>query len=555
MVNYQDFRTIGFSVEKTIQDYGEKYGFKEKSLGFSWMILDTIFHLQEDEIDEALVDTSYLKKRSRDSKDDCGIDALIINEEEKSVKLLNFKYCEEIKNADNHFPSGELTKTLNFLYNLLNRSTETLEINQSLKDKCEEIFSFQDQGVRFKFELYFVRNGFQGFQEAQEKNFRENLKNMGIYDDVAIKLLLVKDIVHEIINDRSEINARVKSISKNFFEKSEGGNRALVFEIYAKDAIRIVSDDEVLRENVGAEVIDIRNAKIDERAFDDNVRIYLRQATSINKEIKNTAIDVDESANFFFYNNGLTITCDSIDYQGQKDVLITLKNIQVVNGGQTIHALKEAWKESENVENISLLCRIYQTNKADLKAKIARFTNSQNPVKSRDIRSLDDIQIKLEKQFEAEGYFYERKKNQYKEKVKDKRLDSEKIGQILYAYLGEPAKAKNKKSLIFGSEYEKIFNDHTDAKDILKKYKLYLLVEKKKLELEKELPFLKYATYYILYCYALLEKQEKNYVDREEEFYQQICERLKTIVEEQNLPLSLLFKGEILKKYLSTFGF
>lgn len=85
---------------------------------------------------------------------------------------------------------------------------------------------------------------------------------------------------------------------------------------------------------------------------------------------------------------------------------------------------------------------------------------------------------KLE-EFKLLGYHYERKKNQYKDQPKEKRLDSEKIGQLLFAYNGKPAEAKNKKSLIFDSEYSNIFNSEIDAKDILKKYNLYLLKIKK----------------------------------------------------------------------------
>ncbi|WP_081495226.1 AIPR family protein [Helicobacter cinaedi] len=127
----------------------------------------------------------------------------------------------------------------------------------------------------------------------------------------------------------------------------------------------------------------------------------------------------------------MTIICDNIQYQGKKDVSIILKNIQIVNGGQTIHSLKEVLSQNDNIENVSVLYKIYQTNSKRLKAKISEFTNNQNPVKWRDIRSIDELQIKLENEFRILGYYYERKKNQYKNYPKKKRIDSEKIGQVL----------------------------------------------------------------------------------------------------------------------------
>ncbi|HAC62081.1 MAG TPA: hypothetical protein DCF68_00740 [Cyanothece sp. UBA12306] len=62
---------------------------------------------------------------------------------------------------------------------------------------------------------------------------------------------------------------------------------------------------------------------------------------------------------------------------------------------------------------MELLCRIYETQDLELSTKIAEYTNSQNPVKSRDVRSVDYIQQKLEKELLVKGYFYERKRNQY----------------------------------------------------------------------------------------------------------------------------------------------
>lgn len=459
----------------------------------------------------------------------------------------------------NIFPQTNSIRFWFFLDNLFNKEV-SCEINQTLKEKCQEIFDIQEIN-RLHFNIFYISNHFQGLQRNKLEEFKHNLESRKISKDISIYCLQVDELTEKIINTDSLINAKVKSISSNFFEKSESGNRALIMELYAKDIIRIVSNDEDLRDDIQASLEKIKESEIDERAFNDNVRIYLHQRTNVNKAIKSTAIDEIESSNFFFYNNGITITCDLIDYQGKKDVTITLNNIQIVNGGQTIHSLKEALNESDNIENISILCKIYQTNNKDLKAKIAEFTNNQNPVKGRDIRSIDEVQIKLEKEFKLLGYHYERKKNQYKDQPKEKRLDSEKIGQVLFAYNGKPAEAKNKKSLIFDSEYSNIFNSEIDAKDILKKYNLYLFIENKKRESEEKYSFLKYATYYILYFYSILIKQKKYDIEQDKEhIYQESLEKIKYIVDKEKEKQGekflehVLFKGNIPKGYLSELG-
>ena len=195
--------------------------------------------------------------------------------------------------------------------------------------------------------------------------------------------------------------------------------------------------------------------------------------------------------------------------------------MQVVNGSQTIHALFEAFKDdSTKFESIDLLCRIYETRNEDLSTNIAEYTNSQNPVKSRDIRSNDYIQKKLEKELEVLGYFYERKKAQHSRKPKDKRLDAEKVGQALLAFYNlMPAEAKDKKRIIFAEKYDDIFSDSTTAEAVLLAVDIFNYVEEKKSEQKKkilnnlntseeDISYILHSTYYIIYMMSVLAERE-----------------------------------------------
>jgi len=562
--SFQDYTLIESYVNKYLQDYGRKYKFTEPSMAFLFFVLERIFNLQEDESYTSITDTNFITRQNdykkTDFPHDKGIDSIIIDEEEKTVHLLNFKYYksgfEKIKNKQ--FESSEIPKIKDILKDIFERTIPE-NANPILQERIKEIFLLQDKNIRFTFKVHFVSNLYKGFTEDEERVFKNSLYD-DYKSDVEINYILVPQISEKLTEKKETINGRFRVEGKNFFEKSEYGYRALIFEMSAKDLIRITSNDDGLRDNLDAEDSEIKNAEINENAFEDNVRVYLKQRSNINKNIKKTALDEDESSKFFYFNNGVTITCNEIDYQGKSNFPVKLLGLQVVNGSQTIHSLKEAFNKSvEDFEDISLLCRVYETKDPIFKSKIAEYTNNQNPVTNRDVRSIDIIQIKLEKELQAYGYYYERKKNQYEAQSKDKRIDSEKFAQAYLAYyLNMLGEAKNKKSIIFSNKYSEIFNDLLTAEDILLIFNLYQDIENKKLELKGEKPYLTHATYYIMYFIKILNKDTKS--DELISLYDEALQDIEYIRNKEKSILNddfsdaVLFRGNTPKTYLSELG-
>ncbi|RZK30374.1 MAG: hypothetical protein EOO63_06895 [Hymenobacter sp.] len=119
-------------------------------------------------------------------------------------------------------------------------------------------------------------------------------------------------------------------------------------------------------------------------------------------------------------------------------------NPQIVNGGQTSHALFEAARADLNrIYDVKLLIRVIETGDRGFTNSVAEATNSQTPIRSRDIRSNDSIQLKIENSLIGHGYFYERKNDQHIDQAADKRVDAVKLGQVILAYvLREPDRAK-----------------------------------------------------------------------------------------------------------------
>lgn len=504
----QDFATVNSYVEKIANDNG----LKDTTNAFYYFALSLILNLQDDEIEDSITDNYYLKvETEHESGHDRGIDAIYIDENEETAEIhfFNFKYVKSFEKMKNHFSSSEIDKILSFLNDLMaQESSLESDVNKILYSKVEEIWKiFEKQNPKFVFHL--CSNLYNNFEEKEKQRFEQGI---GRHSNFKIEYHKVDDFINALTRKNKQIlDCKIRAIDKNFFEKSDGDIRALIVNIDVRDLIRIVLDNEEIRLNPDLESYEtIKDYPILEDAFEDNIRLYLKQRSKINRNIKETALS-DEAHRFFYYNNGVTLTSNSFSYpKTMRSPIIQINNLQVVNGSQTIHALYDAFKENpEHFENLDILCRIYQTNNDALSNRIAEYTNSQNSVSSRDIRSIDYIQQKLEKELEAKGYFYERKRLQYASEAKPLRIDAEKTGQVLMALFNKmPSEAKNKKRIIFAEKYEDVFNDTITADKVLLAVKLFDEVEEKKNivkarllnnEIDKDNMYLSYATYWIMY--------------------------------------------------------
>lgn len=540
----QDFSLVRTHVEKATTDHQLNH----LSLGFYFFALDLLFNLQDDEIEDAITDTLYLTLTKKSAGHDRGIDAIYIDENANPVEvhLFNFKYTDQFEKTKANFPSGEIDKMLSLINSIMQKDSH-LEptVNSHLFSKIKDIWHLFSQHNPH-FTIHICSNQYLGFESRENQRFEQEVRK---YSNFQIKSHLMRDFVTRLTRKgKRVVNARIRAIDKNLFEKSDGDVRALIVDLDVRDLLRIVADNEETRDDVNLEEYSIlKNYSVLEDAFEDNVRTYLKQRSKINRNIKQTALS-DEAFRFFYFNNGITITCSKFEYpKQQRNPMIVLENFQIVNGSQTIHALYDAFLEDHSkFEHMDVLCRIYETRNEELSTEIAEYTNSQNPVNSRDIRSNDFIQKKLDSELKALGYFYERKKGQYANEPKSKRLDAEKVGQAVMAFFNEmPAEAKNEKRVIFAEKYDDVFSENITASSVLLAVTLFDEIEKRKTKIRREVAnnsiayeevsYIFHATYYILYVLALLgqirnlEKKWENYTSFVA-MYDEAVELIKTAV-------------------------
>jgi hypothetical protein len=86
-----------------------------------------------------------------------------------------------------------------------------------------------------------------------------------------------------------------------------------------------------------SEIIGLHSA-YGERLFDRNVRLFLGAKGPVNAAMAATLIDDKQRGNFWAYNNGITVLCDSFKLHGGK---VGVKNFSIVNGCQTTVSLAQ----------------------------------------------------------------------------------------------------------------------------------------------------------------------------------------------------------------------
>lgn len=158
----------------------------------------------------------------------------------------------------------------------------------------------------------------------------------------------------------------------------------------------------------GAALADIYD-KYGTRLLEQNVRVYLQARGKVNRGIQTTILD--EPNMFFSFNNGLTATVEDVEVvrTGSGLSLKKLRNLQIVNGGQTAASIylmsqhsKKRWKRGwapdlSAVDVMMKLSVIPPEFSSEVVPKISRFANSQNAISDADFFSNHPFHVELER--------------------------------------------------------------------------------------------------------------------------------------------------------------
>lgn len=186
-----------------------------------------------------------------------------------------------------------------------------------------------------------------------------------------------------------------------------------------------------------------------QRLLESNVRTFLDFRSGVNKGLRRSLLL--EPENFFAYNNGITVTADSADIEEQGNMVLikSLKNMQIVNGGQTTASIYFSPREKGGIKsdkgeipyssidlekvNVQMKLTVFNTDEqefADMyKAAISQYANSQNSVQQSDLVSNHPFHLAVERLSRqilmpagenglAQKWFYERTRGQFSTKLR-----------------------------------------------------------------------------------------------------------------------------------------
>ena len=393
-----------------------------------------------------------------------------------TIFLVDFSFSDEIEIIN----KDELIRTLKKGANFINQIESSLFRN-SLEETSEEFHICN--------ELYHQLDSISGYEIIFLTNKSERTR-----------------IKEHDIKARNEI-CRISVIDIEQIEKLTKGQNIQEDIIIEKLAIPVLTadfDNEDYRSYLAVLDGDFLLNIYEEhghRLLEKNVRVFLGTSRKINAGIQKTILNEPEM--FFAYNNGITATAENITTQVTKGgrVITSLKNLQIVNGGQTTSSIHYAFKKNLDISKIKVQMKLSVIEKQELIdeiiPEISRCANTQNKVDSADFSSNHKFHTTIEKisrrrSYKPQGqsytntkWFYERTRGSYNDtrnKIMDrqqrKSFDAEFpkkqmfVKTELAAYINSwdqkpflVSLGPQKNFLIFNEQIQKDFQDKPDQFD------------------------------------------------------------------------------------------
>ena len=316
-----------------------------------------------------------------DGAGDKQIDAVYIDDQSATVYIIQGKFY-----GGATVDSEPLREVLSSWEQIKNLQSLQEAANDRLRMKINDIASAIEDDYEICFELITTSS----LTQSAEKDldlFSEVLANN---EQLNATLVLVDNETlrfryDEALNKtRPYINHDFNIEDGKYMEMTISGAKVVIAAILLKDCIKIpgIKDGSLFRKNV---------------------RQSLGNNNKVNKEIAQTL--KKNSADFFFFHNGITAICSKISITNNT---LSVRELNVVNGCQSLSTIFSCSETVKKSNDGYIMFRFYEISDSVKADKISTSTNSQSTVKARDLRSNDKSVLSMKKLYEqcySDGYF------------------------------------------------------------------------------------------------------------------------------------------------------
>ena len=404
---------------------------KRRSMAFLFLVARTAFDLSDEETLDGIVDGG----------NDFGVDALYFEppaDGELHITLIQGKYRKDLS-GDAAFPENAIAKIIDAIGALFDPA-KPVQLNERLDQRVEDIRSFVAEGAIPHVTAVAANNGARWTTQAQQRidNATRDFGGQVEWRYIGAEELLA------LLQARKPISAELQFTGQATVETFDF-RRVLIGRLSVAELARLTNE-------------------YDNQLFERNIRRYLGiTGNRVNEAVAATLCEPQQRSNFYFYNNGITITCSQFRHNAlQRDNWrVQVNDLQIVNGGQTARTVQQiAEKIGPEIEEAEVLVRIYELEQDDkeLVEAITFATNSQNPVDLRDLKANEPRQQALSTSIAGLGYAYRAKRED--RAVSPKEFTSAAIAEaVLAVWRHRPHQARFSSREHFGALYNTIFTE------------------------------------------------------------------------------------------------
>ncbi|MGN7808720.1 AIPR family protein [Flavobacterium sp. 22076] len=411
---------------------------------------------------EAVASVDLASISITDGFDDNGIDAIYYDRVARTLWLVQSKFIE---NGTGGIDNGDVEKFAKGVKKLIDGNFT--RFNGKVNDRKDEILEALDDSA-VKIQILFAYTG-KKLSSHNWDSINDLLEEQNDTEEVLFFTDFNIDKVYKgletgvgrapIIEDITISNwGHIDEPFKSYYGQITGVDLGLLWEKYGR------------------------------RLFTENIRNFLGTSTVNDEIIKTIKTEPD---NFIYFNNGITILCDSIKKKliGGADKAIgafTCNGIAVVNGAQTLGSIGSLHESNpEELSKVKVIVKFISLEDSPIGfgPRITVATNTQNKVEKKDFVSLDTEQARIKIELKLENIEYHYKRTDEKFVNDESNFSLEEVAfslASLFDNVDYSTMVKKESGKLWEdvtkTPYTDLFNQNTSAQKIIKALKIYRYV-------------------------------------------------------------------------------